>query len=374
MKILALVTDAFGGYGGIAQYNRDFLEALASLDGLEALHVLPRIAPEQRYEVPEGITQHKPIAGRMAYSFAALRVAFKLRPDIVICGHVYHGPLAVRIAGACGAKLTSQLHGTEVWKPLARKHLDPLVQSDLVFCVSRDTKSRYRAQAGNRSNNEVVIHNTVGDHFQSGDRSAARARFGISNETVILTVARLDERNGYKGHDRVIDVLPSLLIDGRNVVYLVAGVGNDRPRLERRAKDLGVAKFVRFLGKVPDDTMPDLYRAADLFALPSTGEGFGIVFVEAMACGTPAIGLNVGGAPDALGDGELGWCVSEADFPAALVRALDSGQPTRGSLPAMIRSRFGRAVFQRKIAQALSRLELARSRLSANTDAGPLVS
>ena len=120
---------------------------------------------------------------------------------------------------------------------------------------------------------------------------------GLEDEFAILTVGRIDPKNnGYKGHDRIIRALPNLRRQDRAVVYLIAGEGDDRARLERLASELGVEDRVRFLGKVPFEDLPDAYRAADLFALPSTGEGFGIVYIEAMACGTPAIGLSMGGA------------------------------------------------------------------------------
>jgi len=172
-----------------------------------------------------------------------------------------------------------------------------------------------------------------------------------------LTVARLDGRDGYKGHDKIIPQVAQLRAQGANVCYLVAGVGEDQGRLEALALSLGIPDHVRFLGKVPHADLPDLYRAADLFALPSTGEGFGIAFLEAMACGTPAIGLAVGGAPDALGDGELGLCVPEDEFPAALARALQTGRPGAAMLAPVVQERFGFPTFQRRVGEALGLLQ-----------------
>jgi phosphatidyl-myo-inositol dimannoside synthase len=175
----------------------------------------------------------------------------------------------------------------------------------------------------------------------------------------LLTVARMDTREGYKGHDWVISALPHLKgPNGRQVVYLIAGNGDDRPRLERLAANLGVTQQVRFLGKVPLEALPDIYRAANLFVLPSTGEGFGIVFLEAMACGTRALGLAADGAPDALGDGELGILVDvQADFPAALQAASQSADGNREQLYSIIQERFGQAAFRRRIAQTIEMLQ-----------------
>ena len=357
LKILALMTDAFGGYGGIAQYNRDIVTALARDPSVKEVDVLVRLAPEIPETLPAKINQAPPIKGRVAYAFAALIKAIQIRPQLVFSGHIYHGPLAQLISRLTGAKLISQLHGTEIWGQVRPVHLKPLDQSDRVLCVSRHTKSCLDRQSKLAQSNTFVIPNTVGAVFTVGDSQLARAKFGIVGEKVILTVARLDTRQGYKGHDRIIRELSHLnSIASDGVVYLVAGQGPDLPRLAALAQELGVADKVRFLGKVPNDDLPDLYRAADIFALPSTGEGFGIVFLEAMACGTPAIGLNIGGAPDALADGELGMCVEESDFPAALARALQAPPADRIALSNAVRARFGREAFTERVLGFLSSL------------------
>ncbi len=100
--------------------------------------------------------------------------------------------------------------------------------------------------------------------------------------------------------------------------------------LERQVTELGLAEQVRFLGFVPEDDLPDLYRASDLFLLCSReviehqeGEGFGLVFLEAQACGTPVIGTRTGGIPDAVKEGEGGWLIGQDDS-AMLARILSS--------------------------------------------------
>ena len=117
---------------------------------------------------------------------------------------------------------------------------------------------------------------------------------------VLLTVGRLAATERYKGQDHVIAALSQLqAIESRDLIYLIAGEGDDRARLESLVAQHGVLDKVRFLGAIDNQALPDLYRAADLFVMPSTGEGFGISFVESMACGTPAFGLRDGGARDA---------------------------------------------------------------------------
>jgi phosphatidylinositol alpha-1,6-mannosyltransferase len=115
----------------------------------------------------------------------------------------------------------------------------------------------------------------------------------------------------------------------------------------------GVSERVRLLGRVPAGELADLYRAADLFALPSTGDGFGIVFLEAMACGTPALGLAVGGAADAFADGALGMLASEANLGEAMVQALAEGRPAAAVADA-VHARFGSGAFRARLERAFA--------------------
>ena len=115
-------------------------------------------------------------------------------------------------------------------------------------------------------------------------------------------------------------------------------------------------EHVRFLGEVPYATLPDLYRAADLYCMPSMGEGFGIVFLEAMACGLPAVGLAAGGAPDALLEGVA---VDEAGLEAAVERALRTGRRDPQALSRRIGARYGRPVFTARVELIFDRLTSA---------------
>ena len=295
--MLALVTDAFGGRGGIAQYNRDFLAAIAP--GID-LRIVPRHAPDAATGLPEGASQAAPKAGRLAYALAATRETLRGRPRIVFCGHLYMAPLAALLARLVGARLIVQTHGIEAWPRPSTPVRWAVERADLVLAVSRYTRAQLLSWAALDPERVAVLPNTVSERFTPGDRKAARLRFGLGNERVLLTVGRLAASERYKGQDRVIEDLPALVAAGHDVRYLIAGDGDDRPRLEALAAQHGVADRVRFLGAVPADALPDLYRAADVFVMPSTGEGFGIAYLEAMACGTPAVGLRVKGDADAL--------------------------------------------------------------------------
>lgn len=354
--MLALMTDAFGGYGGIAQYNRDFLSAAADHAGRGPITVLTRTTNDDPGAIPARIDQKPPTLNKFGYAARAVALALWQRPDVIFNAHLYHGPLSMRLARLTGAKLVSQIHGTEIWDDVPRGCLAALEASDIVLTVSRDTCARTLSKARIAAERVVVVNNTVGARFTPGDRRAARAKFALNLETVILTVARLDCRDGYKGHDRIIPLMPRLTAKGVDALYLIAGEGPDRDRLQALVEQHGVENRVRFLGKIPASDLPDLYRAADLFALPSTGEGFGISFVEAMACGTPAIGLAVGGTPDALVDGALGTCVPPECFADALIDQLVLHSERPADLATRTRQHFDYPGFASQIRTQLQRV------------------
>jgi phosphatidyl-myo-inositol dimannoside synthase len=353
--MLAIVTDAFGGRGGIAQYNRDFLEALAEAGIMSSITVLPRHTPDPP-RPPRTIDQMPARSGRLAYSVGALRSAL-LRPvDLVFCGHLFMAPLAALIARLKAAKLIVQTHGIEAWPRPSRLQREALESADLLLCVSRYTRGVVLSWAAIEPERVLVVPNTFKTMFAPGENSQTRAVLGMENKRILLTVARMDASQQYKGQDRVISAIPYVLAQGHDVQYFVVGEGDDRTRLESLASKMGVSDRVRFFGAVKLQDLTNLYRAADLFVMPSTGEGFGIAFLEAMTSGTPVLGLDIAGARDALADGELGTIVSEHELPAAIVRLLAKPKPDPVALAGAACTRFGREKFAACVRAAFNRL------------------
>ena len=174
---------------------------------------------------------------------------------------------------------------------------------------------------------------------------------------MLLTVGRMASCERYKGHDHVIAAIPDLVRRGLDTVYLIIGESVDRARLEGIARKVGVAERVRFLGAVDQERLVAAYRMADLFLMPSAGEGFGIAFLEAMASGTPALGFDVAGARDALAEGELGTTVREEDdLPATIAWLLAEPKPDPGALSEAVRARFGRDIFRAQLNMAIERV------------------
>jgi phosphatidylinositol alpha-1,6-mannosyltransferase len=171
----------------------------------------------------------------------------------------------------------------------------------------------------------------------AADRAAARARFGLDpHRPLVLGVSRLVPR---KGFDVVIDAVATL----PGVQLALAGAGRDRARLERRAGGRAV-----FLGRVDDGDLPALYGCADVFAMCCRdrwagleAEGFGIVFLEAAACGVPAVAGRSGGAHEAVDDGVTGFVVEPRDVAAVrdAIAALLGDDARRGTMGAAARRR-----------------------------------
>jgi len=321
--ILALITDGYGGSGGIAQYNRDLIEALMLCPGTQRIVVLPRLGEADAAALPAGVRQLKSPRSVAAYSLAAFKAALTQGPfDAVFCGHLHLAPLARLVASWLRVPLWLQLHGAEAWRVPRRIERRAAECAGLITAVSRYTRSRFLSACGADPARVRVLPPTVARCFGPGARpEELAARYGLRGKRVLLTVGRLDPDERRKGHDRVIRALPDIIAAIPDAVYVAAGGGADQTRLEALAREVNVADHVTFAGMVPADELPQLYRMADVFVMPSDQEGFGIVFLEAAASGLRVIGGNADGSADALADGAIGALVDPADT-AALVRAV----------------------------------------------------
>jgi phosphatidylinositol alpha-1,6-mannosyltransferase len=347
VRILALVGDAYGARGGIARYNRDLFGALA-LAGAEIL-VLPRLGDATGIALPAGVRQQAARSGRLSFSLASLWRAWRARPvDVVFCGHVYMAPLAVVLSRLLGARYWLQAHGAEIWRdrrPFVRRAIEA---ADQVTIVSRGTRRRLLGWVDLEPQRVRVLPNTVDERFAPGPPSQAlRDRLQLGQGPVLLTVGRLAAGERYKGHELVFSALPALRARFPGLVHVVAGEGDDRARLEARAAELaGDGSAVRFVGYVTDEDLPDLYRLADLFVMPSSEEGFGIVYLEAAACGLRVVGGAGGGSGDAVPDQRVGALVDPADREAlieAVARLLGQGRVDAAAIEPYRRSHFAAA-------------------------------
>jgi glycosyltransferase involved in cell wall biosynthesis len=182
-----------------------------------------------------------------------------------------------------------------------------------------------------------------------------------SNQPIILTVARLSGEDRYKGYDKVIQSLPIIHQKIPNAHYILVGKGPDHKRIEQVINEFNVRDHVTLTGFIPDEELAEYYDLCDVFVMPSKGEGFGIVYLEAMACGKPCLGGNQDGALDALGHGELGALVNPDnidEIAQTLIQLLQKTYPNPllfqpEQLRQAVIERFGFEVFQHRLQQYL---------------------
>jgi len=350
--------------GGIQEFTREILNALAEIDG-------PGRTPGVSYNgtrPPEDMLLEWADAGpspmrSLRFACQTLNAALKWRPRAILSTFPRFAPVGVNCARMLGIPFITAAHGIEVWERLPLLKRLALQQSDLILAVSRFTALRICAANGVAEDKTVIFPNTVDSRrfFPARPSDGARLRLGIPDHALVaLTVARLEAAERSKGVETVWDALterPEL----REVFHVVAGNGNDLERLRREAVRRGISGRVIFHGTAAPDELPDLYRLADVFVMTGTTEGFGIVFLEAMACGTPVVAAAAGGTADALLDGRLGWLVNPAnatETASAIFAALTSlpGREPRCNpdfLRAAVAQSFGREAFRRRLSDAL---------------------
>lgn len=363
LRIGVLLTDAFGGIGGIAKFNRDLCNALAAMPDVAEVVALPRLVQREPETIPGKVT-FEAARDKFAYALRVLRwLPNGQRLDLVICGHINLLPLAWPLSRVKRCPLLLVVHGVDAW----RSHHNPLVplllpRVNLIAAVSRYTIDRMRAWTGLPQSRFRLLPNCVDlDRVAPRPRNAALAqRLGLEGRRVLLTVGRLAGRERFKGFDEVMEALTELQRERADFVYVIVGDGDDRARLVDKARALGVADRVVFTGYVSEEEKLDLYNLADVYVMPSRGEGFGIVYLEAMACGVPTVGSSVDGSRDALRDGRLGLLVDPGDraqILSAIRIALDKPRGRPDGLEYFSESAYRRrvAALVREVIQATCR-------------------
>jgi thiamine transport system substrate-binding protein len=280
VRILVTATDAFGGRGGIAQYNRHLLQALNDDARVGAIVLLQRASADAVERLPPKVHLITAAAGTVArYALEVARaLARRDAFDLVVCGHVNLLPFAALAAARFGAPLVLMAYGVEVWRAPARR-LSRLLSRrvDGVVSISVTTRDRMLAWLAPSGRRTFVVPNAFDPAvFAPGPRPAylvERYRLGGRRTLLILGRMAADERE--KGFDEVLEATPLLLERLPDLAVILAGDGDDRPRLERKARDLGVSARIVFTGYVSEAEKADLYRLADVFILPSRQEGFG---------------------------------------------------------------------------------------------------
>jgi phosphatidylinositol alpha-1,6-mannosyltransferase len=257
------------------------------------------------------------------FTATALRAA-RRKPKLVLTAHPNLGPVvqAMRVL-APRMKSIICTHGIDVWEPLSGLRRHALRHANLVLAPSRDTAEQVASQQGVARERIRVLPWALDPQFEglisAGSHPALPENFPRGR--VILTVGRWLATERYKGMDTLITALPRLLMGWPELQLVFVGTGDDRAWLEDFAEKNGVQRHVHFLAGLSYSELAACYCACEVFALPSRGEGFGLVYLEAMACGKPVIGGAHGGAPEIVQDGVTGYLVPHGD-PIQLATAI----------------------------------------------------
>jgi len=253
--------------------------------------------------------------GKARFSAAAARAA-RRRAKLVVAGHPFLAPVARGTKFfAWEAKSVIWTHGLEVWEPLSILRRRALRNADLVIAPTNDTAIQVATQQDISRDRIRVLPWALDPQFEAllAGKAAPALPANFPSGRIILTVGRWCADERYKGMDTLITALPRLLMEWPVVQLVAVGEGDDQEWLEQIADGRGVRRHVHFLSGLSYPEIAACYQGCEIFALPSRGEGFGLVYLEAMACGKPVIGGAHGGAPEVIDDGKTGYLVQHGD-------------------------------------------------------------
>lgn len=255
----------------------------------------------------------------------ASRIAFTLKAflkaptfDLVIISHINMalvGRVIKIINPKC--KIWVVAHGIEIWNNLSGNKKWLLKNCDRLICVSNFTKQQVINIHHIDEAKCEVLNNAI-DAFMKLPQTFAKPQYLIAkynlaaNTPLLFTLTRLSAAEQYKGYEQVIKIIGNLKQTFPAIKYIIAGKYDDaeKNRINKIIKTYNVEEQVLLTGFIKETELTDHFLMADLFVLPSSSEGFGIVFIEALACGLPVVCGNIDGSIDAIKNGLLGKAVN----------------------------------------------------------------
>ena len=323
-RVLVL-TPSLARAGGIQRYTLTLIRALKDLYGEQRVRSVA---------LPDGGNsgnqRRVSTAEKLHFGWRALSEVARWKPDLIICTHLALGPIAWLLAGS-RRQYWIVAHGIEAWCVLPPRKRGALRRADRVIVTSAFSREQVVRQHSIGSERMMSLPCALDENLLNVEPSKnGPCQLIPDDRQVVLTVSRMAVSERYKGHEVVLRALTSAILQIPELLYVIVGGGDDKPRLEQLAKELDLSKYVLFTGEVSDSELAALYRRSDVFVLPARtvidnqnpkGEGFGIVFLEAMAFGKPVIGPNYGAPAELIRDGENGFTVDPED-PASMADAI----------------------------------------------------
>ena len=315
-KILLVLPEVFGCAGGIQMFCRALCLAAGrwaqrNKASLSAIVLNDECAPDPRY-VNGGFSSYGG-AGKSKTRFVSnyVQQIIRYQPDLIVVGHISLAPLTMLpVMPRRQVKSFVITYGLDVWRPLSLLERRAIQKATAVLAISDYTKSEL-VKRNAIDQDKIRIFPCSLDPFWVSDSQPAAA---ASAPPIILTVGRMEKEDAYKGVDSVIRSLPTVVREVGPVDYRIVGRGDDIPRLKALAENLEVSQYVTFTGSLSDEELREQYRRCTLFVMPSEYEGFGIVFLEAMAYTKPVIGGAHRGTLSVIRDEETGLLVNRLDI------------------------------------------------------------
>ena len=355
--ILFLNLSAFSSTGGIQMFNRSFLKALNDIESEGKITAdsmsLHDTAADAKYF---NKNNYKVFAGNKL-KFVSTVIGQSKYYDVIIAGHINLALPSFIVSYLKHKKIILIAHGIEVWGKLTGIKRAFLKRVDKILAVSHFTKTEIIRRHNIEENKIAVFHNTLDPFFKFPAHfdkpEYLKQRYQLNGQKIIYTLSRLSSSEQYKGYDKVLEILPELKKINPRIKYIIAGKADaeEKQRVENLIKSLDLQENVLLTGFINDDEVIDHYLLADTFIMPSTMEGFGIVFIEAMACGIPVIAGNIDGSVDALMNGELGQLIDPLNSREIIQSLLNTGgsNTTPSSLQESVKRNFGFSLFTKRL-------------------------
>jgi glycosyltransferase involved in cell wall biosynthesis len=361
-KIRFVALTIFSQQGGIEKFNRSFIHAGAGVSQQEAYRFIASAMYDHAQEVDQRYIRNDLFqpGNSKKIVFVLKNILQGLRSDYVVLGHLNLALIGYAI------KLLSPktrvwviCHGIEVFEPVSGIKRKILQMADRILAVSTHTKNQLIKKQSLPSSRIHVFPNTIDPFFQFPEKfeqpSYLKERYGIQpGQKVLYTLTRLNSKEGYKGYDTVIEVLGVLKQEGVLLKYIIAGKSDlhEEQRVKQLIAKWNLEESVLLTGFLPDTELTDHFLLADLFVMPSKGEGFGIVFIEAMACGLPVLAGNKDGSTEALQFGQLGTLVDpdNKDEIQLRIKELLSAPKDAQQIQSQMLQYFSFEAFQRRTA------------------------
>ncbi len=351
----------FNQNDGISTFSRELVSGLEDIKGdkIDIFKYDTEIVSNKyiKNSLLKKINQSR-VFNKLSFSFFLFLAALIKRPNLIIVTHAHYASLAYIVKKLLSIPYIVVAHGIEIiptmtLSKLTKFRIKSLKEANTIWSVSEWTKS-HLIKLNIEEGKIKILPNTFDSYqFNIGEKKDyLLKRYSIKpNEKIILTVSRIDKREGYKGHEKMLESLPKVIESVGSVKYLIVGRNNNEDNISLLIKKYKLENQVILCGFVPDKELTDHYNISNMFAMPSYGEGFGIVFLESLSCGIPVLGGNKDGTFTTLLEGKLGKLVdpnNTNEITSAIISTLCE-KTNREHLREMCIKEYGKESFKKKL-------------------------